>query len=659
MQKNGKLILFLVLFLSFYSLKSGSQQIMAPKFNSESPFLFDQHQVFSPSFYTQTGNEFRSADGTPGPKYWQNSADYTIHAKIRPGDSSISGEETIHYTNNSPDQLKFLWIQLDQNIFRSDSKINKVSQYQGSRFSDFKFTEGFIIRSVEIIQNGKTYSVLPQVSETRMRLNLLTSLIPNGGFLDIRIRYGFKVNSNKNIRTGILKTPGGTIFAIAQWYPRMAVYDDLLGWNTLPYMGSGEFYLEYGNFDLFIEAPKNYLVSASGKLINPKEVLSKREINRLETAFKSDKTIIIHSPEEKDAYSNSTKIWHFQIRNARDASWACSDAFIWDAARVNLPSGKPCLAQSFYPAESSGDSSWGRSTEYIKYSLEFNSKQWFEYPYPVASNIASNIGGMEYPGIVFCKNTSKKGGLWGVIDHEFGHTWFPMIVGSNERKHMWMDEGFNTFINEISSHDFNHGEYDTPALDGFKVGAFFAAPNAESILNRPDVLQERYIGIACYFKPGLALSVLRKNVLGEDRFDFAFREYIKNWAYKHPGPDDFFRCMENSSGEDLGWFWRSWFLNSWTLDQGVTQITYNQSNPEKGAQILLVNNGKMVMPPILEIYEQNKEPKKVLLPVEIWERGSPYSYSYPSTHVIDSVRLDPSHEYPDFNSKNNIYPAQP
>ncbi len=616
---------------------------------------FDQRETFSPIFYTHNGNSYRSADGSPGNKYWQNSASYTIHATIDPKDSSITGSELIHYTNNSPENLDFLWLQLDQNIFRSDSRIMKIAAYRGSRFSGFKYTEGFKIQSVQIINGSEDYVVIPKINDTRMRINLKSGLPAKGGSLDIQIEYSFKVNGNNNIRTGILRTPHGNIFSIAQWYPRMAVYDDILGWNTLPYMGSGEFYLEYGNFDLYIEAPSGYIVAASGKLINPESVLSPLELDRMEKAKHSDQTIVIH-PYGGDLLEGKKKrIWHYKITNARDASWACSRGFIWDAARINLPSGKPCMAQSFYPVESAGDSSWGRSTEYIKNSIEINSRKWFEFPYPSASNIASNIGGMEYPGIVFCRNTSKKGGLWGVIDHEFGHTWFPMIVGSNERKYMWMDEGFNTFINGISSKEFNHGEYNSPALDGFKIGQVFSSEHSEAVMNRPDILQEKFVGIACYLKPAMALNLLRSVVLGEERFDKAFKVYIDRWAYKHPEPNDFFRTIENSTGEDLSWFWRAWFLNNWSFDEGISNIQYHDNDPKKGAEIILENNGKMVMPPILTIYEQDMPVKTITLPVEIWQRGSPYSFAYPSTHRIDSVKIDIEHLYPDINPLNNIY----
>jgi len=648
-------LIFLVLSLIGFYLPVFSQSIHAGKQSQ-----FDSHETFAPYFYTENGNSYRSATGAPGPAYWQNKADYTIHASLNPSDSTVSGDETIHYTNFSPDNLDFLWIQLDQNMFRADSRINKIAPYSGSRFSKWKFTEGYEILKVEIQEGTMHYSIQPQIYETRMRVNLKKALNGGGGKLDIHIVYRFKVNSNNNIRTGILKTPHGNIFAVAQWYPRMAVYDDILGWNTLPYMGSGEFYLEYGNFDLFLEVPNNYIVASSGKLLNPESVLSLLEIQRLHAAAGSDQTLLIHSPEENESkiQEGGKKIWHFQINQARDASWACSSAFVWDAARIVLPSGKPCLAQSFYPVESAGDSSWGRSTEYIKKSIEFNSRKWLEFPYPAASNIASNIGGMEYPGIVFCRNTSKKGGLWGVIDHEFGHTWFPMIVGSNERKYMWMDEGFNTFINGLSTHDFNNGEYDQNGIDGFRIGSILNSPSSESVLNRPDVIQEKFIGIACYYKPGYALSLLRDHILGPDLFDKAFKLYIDRWAYKHPSPNDFFRTIENVSGEDLGWFWRGMFMNNWTFDEGVQSVGYKDGDPSKGSQIVLVNNGKMAMPPILLIYEQNTTPKLVQLPVEVWQRGSPYTYSYGSTHSIDSIRVDPNHVFPDSDPSNNIYPQK-
>lgn len=621
---------------------------------------YDAHEAFSPLFYKNDGSTYRAADGNTGPAYWQNAASYKLHASLDQNLNIIKGTEDIIYTNNSPDELEILWMQLDQNIFKADSRTMVMAKYKGSRFSDWKATQGFVIKSVKIKDSTQEYSPELLVNDTRMRLKLKKSLKGKGHSLHILISYSFEINGNKNIRTGMLSTPDGTIFSIAQWYPRMAVYDDISGWNNLPYLGSGEFYLDYGNFDLYLDVPASYLVAASGSLMNAAQVLKPVEIERLAQAAKSDTTVFIRTRAEITAASvadndRARKIWHFHIDNARDASWACSSSFIWDAARINLPGGRQSLAQSFYPKESAADTAWGRSTEYVKKSIEFNSAHWYPYPYPNASNIASNIGGMEYPGIVFCRNTSTRGSLWGVTDHEFGHTWFPMIVGSNERKFMWMDEGFNTFIDDISTDSFNQGEYRTRPLDEHKVAKVYSGKESESILTRPDVLQERMVGVAAYRKPGQALTLLRTEVLGKERFDKAFQAYINRWAFKHPQPDDFFRSIENSAGEDLGWFWRGWFMSNSKLDQAVTQVNYIDDDPSKGITIRIENLQQMVMPAVIQILQTDGQIAIVRLPVEVWQRGGVYSFNYHSLKPVTSVTIDADHLYPDIDSSNNTF----
>jgi hypothetical protein len=295
--------------------------------------------------------------------------------------------------------------------------------------------------------------------------------------------------------------------------------------------------------------------------------------------------------------------WHFQIKNARDASWAASAAFVIDAAKLDLPSGRKSMAISAYPVESAG---WKRGTEMIKASLEYNSKKWFEYPYPNATGVAGKAGGMEYPGIVFC----SLGGGWGVIDHEFGHTWFPMIVGSNERLYGWMDEGFNTFINTLSTAYSLKGEfYRAPTADGnLRSFTSFTRPDLEPILSNPDNLKEANNGTLLYSKPSAGLVMLREQILGPERFDFAFKTYINRWAFKHPTPDDFFHTMENAAGESLQWFWRGWFEHTWRLDVAVRNVRYVDNNPAKGAIITLDNLEKMAMPVVLDIKPKAVKP---------------------------------------------------
>lgn len=440
------------------------------------------------------------------------------------------------------------------------------------------------------------------------------------------------------------------------------LYDDVSGWNTLPYLGAGEFYLEYGNFDFTITAPSSLLLVGSGELLNPTEVYSPTTLKRLAEARKSDKTVMIKDSADilrKDDYSKkSTLTWHFLCKNARDVAWAASKAFIWDAARINLPSGKKALAQSVYPIESKGKQSWSRSTEYVKGAIELYSNQWFEYTYPVATNVAGTVGGMEYPGIVFCGSENKAGELWEVTNHEFGHNWFPMIVGSNERKYAWMDEGFNTFLNNVDTKVFNNGEFYVKP-DQQKAALQLFSPEAEPIMTIPDVIQADYLGAAAYEKPALGLAILREQVLGEQRFDYAFKTYIKRWAFKHPTPWDFFHTMDNAAGEDLSWFWNEWFFTTWKLDQGIRDITYPDGDASKGALITLENLEEMALPVTILIKEENGKTATVKLPVEVWQRGGVWTFHYKSTSKIVSAVLDPDHLLPDINPENNSFSGLP
>ncbi|MEZ2335267.1 M1 family metallopeptidase [Mucilaginibacter sp. RCC_168] len=631
--------------------------------NTDQPGVkYDQHKVFNPDFYPEKGNMFRNAGGAPGSKYWQNRADYKLNVVLDTLKHRIDGTALITYTNNSPDALGFLWLQVEQNIYREDSRAEATSPITGGRFNNRSYTKGDEIKAIFVTKNGKTEKADYIVTDTRMQIKLKDSLRADGSKLQIRIEYGFDIPQYGTDRMGRLLTKNGWIYEVAQWYPRMEVYDDVTGWNTLPYLGAGEFYLEYGNFDYTITAPASLVVAGSGELLNPNEVYSPTTLKRLAEARKSDKTVMIKDSIDvlrKDDYPKKpTLTWHFLCKNARDVAWAASKAFIWDAARINLPSGKKALAQSVYPVESKGKQSWSRSTEYVKGAIELYSNQWFEYTYPVATNVAGTVGGMEYPGIVFCGSESKAGDLWEVTNHEFGHNWFPMIVGSNERKYAWMDEGFNTFLNNVDTKVFNNGEFYVKP-DQQKAALQLFAPEAEPIMTIPDVIQADYLGAAAYEKPALGLAILREQILGEQRFDYAFKTYIKRWAFKHPTPWDFFHTMDNAAGEDLSWFWNEWFFTTWKLDQGIRDITYPDGDASKGSLITLENLEEMALPVTIQIKEENGKTATVKLPVEIWQRGGLWTFHYKSTSKIVSAIVDPDHLLPDINPENNSFSGLP
>ena len=621
---------------------------------------YDPHETFDPNFLVQPGTSCRSGSGQPGPGYWQNEADYKLSAVLDDTANTLAVHEVITYRNNSPNSLAYLWLQLDQNLFRKDSRGTATEPLGGTRLAPRQFTQGFVLKTVKVSLNGKSSEAHYVVTDTRMQVMLPEAMKPKGDEVEITFDYSFEIPPYGSDRMGLTRTKNGTIYEVAQWYPRMAVYDDVIGWNTLPYLGQGEFYLEYGDFDFSINVPEEQIVVASGELENPKDVLTSQERSRLEQAATSDKTVMIRSDDEIKPLDQrpahlGRKTWHFKMHNARDVAWASSRAFIWDAARINLPSGRKCIAMSVYPEESKGDSAWSRSTEYVKGTVEYNSKQWFEYPYPASINVGGIVGGMEYPGIVFCSSRSRSGGLWGVVTHEVGHTWFPMIVGSDEREYPWMDEGFNTFINIYSTKNFNNGEYATRRDSARRFVPFMRRSNTFPILTYADAIPRGDLGILGYFKPSVGLVMLREYVLGPERFDYAFREYIKRWAYKHPQPADFFRSMNDAAGENLNWFWKSWFTETWKLDQAVKDVKYVDNDPAKGAVITITNNEKMVMPVTVEVKESNGHDGREMLPVEIWERSGEWSFEYPSTSMIDSVLVDPDHILPDVDSENDIW----
>lgn len=624
---------------------------------------YDHKETFHPQFYPYPGNDYRSASGEPGPKYWQNKADYSINCKLDTATHSVTGDVTITYTNNSPDNLRFLWLQMDQNIYKKDSRGSATTTQTGGRWANSGFTDGYTITSVQLETAGVMHAPDKTIkTDTRMQL-FLKDQLGKGEKVKIRISYSFTIPEYGTDRMGRLKTKNGIVYEVAQWFPRMCVYDDIQGWNTLPYIGAGEFYLEYGDIDFSITAPADLIIVGSGELVNPQECYTAEQMKRWEAAAKSDKTVTIRSDKEVTEKNSRPKTasttWRFRIQNTRDVAWAASKAFVQDAARINLKSGKKCMAISVYPVESIVKNGWQRSTEFTKASIEHYSTKWFEHPYPAATNVAGIVGGMEYPGIVFCSAESSGTGLWGVTDHEFGHTWFPMIVGSNERKYAWMDEGFNTFINDLSTEAFNNSE--------FKEAGFFGDPNSsfmvkytfgdkmDGLYNIPDVIQQENLGIAAYMKPAQMLTALRELVLGKERFDAAFAEYIRRWAFKHPTPWDFFHTMENVAGEDLSWFWRAWVLNSWKLDMKVKEVTYIDDNAEKGSEITIETLEKMVMPVTVLVKESNGKEHKINLPVEIWQRGAEWHFTVPTTSEIKEVVLDPDKKLPEWERSNNSW----
>jgi hypothetical protein len=628
---------------------------------------YDPRKAFDPLFDAGSKGGCRASNGLPGPAYWQNRADYDIDATLNDSAHVVSATVRLTYTNNSPDDLTYLWLALDQNRFADASRSSLVG---GSLPS---FVGGFTILRVEIGSHGRWRRAEFLTNDTRMQVRLPIPLKAGGGRVVLRITYAFPVPPAGLGRSGMVRTENGVVYDIAQWYPRMDVYDDISGWNVLPYLGAGEFYLEYGDFDYRVTVPADQIVIGSGRLVNAREVLSADILRRLAQAGRSDATVAIRTLTDierakGEGHREKTRTWHFRMEDARDVVWASSPAFLWDAARIILPNRKTALAMAAYPVESAKDTTWKRAVQYIKRSVEIFSRDWYPYPYAEAVAVGGPVGGMEYPAVIFGSWKASRKGMWIVANHEIGHEWFPMIVGSNERVHAWMDEGFNTFIDIYATEEFNHGEF-APKRDNEyaprggdparEIVPYLVSPQALPIVSYADAIPGSDVHRLEYYKAALGLVLLREDILGKERFDYAFRTYIRAWAFKHPTPFDFFRAMNNAAGENLNWFWKGWYVEDWTLDQAVRSVRYVEDDTVKGALITIANNDQMVMPVIVRVREASGAVGTVRLPVEVWERSGEHTFAYPSTHRIMSVKLDPDRRLPDIDTSNNVWPREP
>ena len=554
-----------------------------------------------------TPNVYRTASGAPGHAYWQNTADYVMNVTLDDENQRIYGIESINYTNNSPDELEYLWIQLDQNVRNPESETYKIQQANirdGLSLYEYfnlfhTFPGGFNLDYVND-ENGNPYTV--KVNHTMMRIDLSKPL-QSGDSITVNIKWWYTINDRMEIggRSGYeyFKEENNYLYTIAQFFPRMAVYSDVTGWQNKQFLGRGEFTLPFGDYDVKLTVPASMVVGATGEIQNTKDVLSSKQMERLEQAKNSDKPVLIVTQEEaianeKDRTTN-TKTWHFKAENVRDYGWCASRKFIWDAQGVQFGD-RTVMAMSLYPKE--GNPMWEMySTKAIVLTLETYSKFTFDYPYPVAYSINGKSIGMEYPMICFNGGRTDENGKFTdnvkyrtilVIIHEVGHNYFPMIINSDERQWTWMDEGLNTFLQyqtELAWSDETGKPFPSrrgpanlivPYMKGDKRYISPIMTNSESIFQ---------FGNNAYGKPCTALNVLRETVMGPELFDHAFKVYANRWMFKHPSPADFFRTMEDASAVDLDWFWRGWFYTTDHCDvaiTGVKQYKLDFARPEEG-----------------------------------------------------------------------------
>jgi hypothetical protein len=637
----------------------------APAGNAVAPYLRASDNEFFPiSRMDWPGpNAFRSSNGAPGPGYWQQRADYTVAATLDTAAQTVSGTVRIRYTNNSPDTLRFVWLQLDQNLYRLGSEGSTLYPAE-SRWGVRGFQGGYDLRDVTV--NGKRAT--PKVDDTRMRLDLDAPLPPKGGVATIAMAFSFRVPEHGSDRMG----RDSTLYEIAQWYPRMAVYDDVRGWNTDPYLGQGEFYLEYGDIEYSVTAPAGYVIAGSGVLQNPQQVLTAAQRERLARAAKSptlhagqapEVVQIITAEESRPRSTPGTKTWRFRTENVRDVAWAGAPDFRWDAVSTGpIPGNRSgVLSQAYYAWPRAG-AGWEHGAENTQWSIRLYSDLVYPYPYPQATSVAGPVGGMEYPMFVMVHYAEEPQGAFGTIDHEHGHEWFPMIVGSNERRYAWMDEGFNTYINAFSN---ERRKANTPAADSVFAGYVVnwrAARDAGldvPLMTRPDNIDPRALGALGYRKPGAVLLTLRNHVVGRETFDAAFRDYTRRWAFRHPTPADFFRTVENAAGEDLSWFWRGFFYTNDVLDIGVGPVTTSQRDGETFATVPLTKHTSIPFPVEMRLAFADGSTADVRLPVHIWAKGDRFDAMIPVKGPVTGVRLWPDPSVPDWNASNDAWGRAP
>jgi len=623
-------------------------------------------------------NDMRNATGAPGPGYWQQRADYRISASLDAEARTVTGRATVTYTNNSPHALAYLWLHLEQNLFRADSDGARMTG-PGDRFGNRDGFEG----GLELlgISGAATPDGAPDpasalalnVYGTVARLELPAPVDADGGQVSFTIAWKFKVPDYGSDRMGIDEVADGPIFQLAQWFPAVAKHDDVYGWNTLPYLGAGEFYTDFGDYTVELDVPVSHLVAATGTLENPEDVLTPQQLERLSASRASSETVAIRAvdevatPQSRPTGTDGRLTWRFDAENVRTFAWSSSAAFAWDACF--LPGVGPgsdgengkrgaggTLCQSFYPREAAGQ--WSKSTQMVRDSIDHYSRRWFAYPYPTATNVNGIVGGMEYPMMAYCSEREDERGLWGVTTHELGHNWFPMIVSTDERRHAWMDEGFNTFINYY--HQLERYPDDLPRR-GHPRRWSRENPNpfSQPIDTPADLLLQGTLGATQYAKTAVGMVLLREGILGEERFDAAFREYTRLWAFKSPRPWDFARAMENAAGMDLGWFWRGWFYSPGVLDQAVTTVMQpggGDGEESRNARVTFENRGDLIMPVVFMVEYTDGTDEIRRLPVQVWAQGDSWTTTWNCKgRKIRSVTIDPDEQFPDVDLGNNVW----
>lgn len=689
-----------------------------------------------------TPNMFRTASGAPGPAYYQQQADYKIDVELDDKNTKLYGTETITYTNNSPDALEYLWVQLDQNQQAADSPSKLVdSQKMNEAYSPAGFAREYLQPQfdggfkLDYVKDAAGKPMKYTVNQTMMRIDLPTPL-KHGEKVSFSIKWWYNINNYQVIggRSGYehFDKDGNNLYVIAQFYPRMAVYNDVEGWQNMQFWGAGEFALPFGNFEVNITTPADHILDGTGELQNRAEVLTPEQVKRWDLATKTfDKPVVVVTQDEATAsekgFSTKKKTWKFKATNVRDFAFSSSRKFIYDAMAVQL-GGKSVMAISLYPKEA--NPLWGdKSTRIVAHTLKTYSKYTFDYPYPKAISVSAEDQGMEYPMI--CWNYGRpdekgmvsdriKWGMAGVIIHEVGHNFFPMIVNSDERQWTWMDEGLNSFVEFLTEQEYDP-TFPTRRGPAANIVPYMSGDQKflEPIMSNSETIHQ--FGNNAYGKPATGLNILREVIMGHDLFDHAFKTYANRWMFKHPTPEDFFRTMEDASAVDLDWFWRGWFYTTDYVDIGIADVKQyyvtdekpkdkKQANIRKGRfgqeqgpfvymvtdakdkafdkkDVKLLNDfvnekltaedkaglkqpkyfyeltfdkpGGMLMPIIVQLNYEDGTSETQTFPVQIWRKNNQTAIRVIATDKkVVKFQLDPKLQTADIDLTNNMWPRE-
>ena len=644
--------------------------------------------IFRPLEDWPAPNDYRAGSGAPGGRYWQQKVDYRIETSIDTVAHAVSGSEHITYHNNSPDVLDYLWVQLDQNVrslehsrtYQIRRALPEEIDPRARRWLGVDpFDGGFDITRVQVVgDDGQLADAAYRINSTLMKVSLSNPIMP-GEMAELEIDWSYNVADFG--RGGKEEVSDGWIYELAQWFPRLSVYDDVNGWQTDQFLGRGEFYLEFGDYDVQITVPANHIVEATGVLQNPEDVLTSTQRERLRAAYTSRTPVYIVEPDEvMTAASRPTQdgmlTWHYVAENVRDFAWASSKTFVWDAAGFQYrPDQQPIAVHSLYPRDAMP--LWNEiSTLAVLQTLETYGRMAFEYPYPKATNINGPAGGMEYPMVAFCGARPRgdvEGGysdglkyaLIGVTIHEVGHNWFPMIVNSDERKWTWMDEGLNTFLQHYAEVELDP-EFPRWRGSPQQIVEYMRDPDQVPIMTHSDLIHKDF-GNNGYTKPAAGLTMLREAVLGPEVFDDAFSGYAQRWAFKKPQPSDFFRSMDEGAGEDLAWMWRGWFYTTHANDQKVADVTRQSTeellgSAERGRyyyRIKLQNEGGLVTPVQMDVTFEDGTVERIDLPVDVWRANEKeFVFGMFTDDELTKVVVDPDGWFADIDRDDNEWVAQ-